>query len=437
MNTHSSYKEIFRLAIPNIISNITIPLLSLVDVGLAGHMPHTEAIGAISVATTVTNTLFWLFGFLRLSSTGFTAQALGKHDARGIQTTLARGLMLASLSTLIIFFLSPLIFAFSGIVAHHQAEISRDAQLYLTIILLSSPAVMFSYVFNGWFVGMQNTRIPMIGAIFSNVMNILLSSALVILGNRGIEGIALGSVLAQYLTFILLCSMAYLRYKKYIRGMNRSHFALSSDLKRYLIVGRDLFFRSALLSGITLFFTYASTSMGTRTIAINTLLMQLFLIFSYFMDGFAYAGEALIGKYAGMERKDKIREVVHRLFIIGILFALLFAGLYSLGLHRILSILSDKSDVIAYAQKFSLWISLIPLCGFSAFLWDGILVGLTRAQELMLSMLIAVALFFLSYTTLVPGWGAAALWFSFDLYLLTRSIVQFALWHSRLRPLWK
>lgn len=417
-------RQIIALALPNIVSNITVPLLSLVDVGLAGNMDSYGSIGSVALASVSVSTLYWLFGFLRLGTTGLVAQSYGAEDIRGINRHLGRGIFLAMLFGFILTFLTPLMVQFATFMAQGDAALAIQAKEYIRIALLGAPAAMLLYVLNGWFIGMQDTRTPMTAAIFINLLNIGLSYAFVRGTSMGVEGLALGTIIAQYIGVIFLFSAAWYRYRRYLCQFILSEIVNFEGLNRYLGLNRDLFLRSALLSSVTVFFTYASTTEGEVIVSANTLLLQLFTLFSYFMDGFAYAGEALMGRFVGMQRRDLAHRLVGELFLIAAPLSLLTAILYFLFPHPILNLLSNRADIVGAALQYIVWIALVPPLGFAAFLWDGVFVGATYARGLFGSMLVAAVFFFGLYYALHPYLGATALWVAFDSYLLTRGLIQ-------------
>lgn len=424
-------KNIARLAIPNIISNITVPLLSLVDVGLAGHLPDPSSIGAIAIASGAINTLYWLFSFLRMGTTGYVAQAFGRQKVSEINLFFVRGLALALPIGVLLLFAKPLVVAFAQLMAQQETNIAQQAGDYLAIALWGAPAAMMLYVLNGWFIGMQNARAPMVAAITINCTNIVVSFSLVYFLGMGVRGLAIGTVVAQYGGVILLLALSWARYRRLFR-FARIHDAVSGyKLKTFLDTGKDVFFRSVLISTVTLFFTYASVKEGELVVAANTLLLQLFTLFSYFTDGFAYAGEALTGRYVGMQNRHRLQLLIRQLFLIGGLLALATSVIYLFLPSPILHILSDKEAVIDTALKYSIWMAIVPLAGFAAFLWDGIFVGATFSKGLRSSMFIATAVFFILYYALYPLWSNHALWLAFVLYLAVRGLVQTILWQAK------
>ncbi|MBB6276481.1 MATE family efflux transporter [Porphyromonas circumdentaria] len=435
LTSASLRRLIWGLAIPNIVSNITVPLLSLVDVGLAGNMSVYGSIGAVALASVVVNTLYWLFGFLRMGTTGLVAQAYGANDVEAINRNLGRGVVLALLIGLLLSLLMPLMAFFVHVMAQGDAEMATQAERYIRIALLGAPATMLLYVFNGWFIGMQNTRTPMVGAILVNVINIFISYLCVRGLDMGVEGLAWGTIGAQYIGVIFLWLRALFSYRSVLAHFRAKDLLQLTGARHYLGVNRDLFLRSILLSGVTLFFTYASTAEGELIVSSNTLLLQFFTLFSYFMDGFAYAGEALAGRFIGMKQRVLLQRLVHQLFAIGVPLTLLAGLLYYLLPAPLLHLLSSREDIVQTAMEYVHWAALIPPMGFAAFLWDGIFIGGTYAKGLLWSMLWATALFFILYYSLHPILGVTALWIAFNAYLLTRGVVQTLLFPRFLRRL--
>lgn len=424
-------RRIMRLAIPNIISNITVPLLSIVDVALAGRMDTAGSIGAVAVAGGVVNFVFWLFAFLRMGTTGFTAQAYGRSDVRAINLYLGRGVAMGLVAGFLLLFAAPLLEHFGLFLAAGQELVGAEARVYIRMALWGAPAALLVYVFNGWYVGMQDTRVPMFVAIVSNMVNIGLSIYFVRFGGLGVEGLALGTILAQYVGVCLLAVTALFRYRRILHFFRPSAFFDTSGYGAYLRTGRDLFLRTAMLGSVTLFFTSASSSMGEITVAANALLMQLFTLFSYFMDGFAYAGEALTGRYIGASQPKELRLMIGRLFRLGAIVSLVVTVLYLIFPSAMLSLLSDKREVVDHALEFAVWAGIVPIVSFAAFLWDGFFVGATASRPMRRAMSVAFVMFFVSFFSFRGLLGETALWLAFILYLLSRSLIQTIQYYRR------
>lgn len=425
------YAGILSLAIPNIISNISVPLLSLADTAIAGRMPTLESIGAVALATMVATFSFWLWGFLRMATTGFTAQAYGRGDERRICRQICVGSSIALLGGVLIMLISPLLCQLGLALNDGSTSLNDEILAYLQVAYLGAPAALLLYVLNGWFVGIQNTIVPMITTIISNILNIAFSFALVRYWGLGVEGIAWGTVIAQYTAVAIMVGIAALRYRHYFLHLELRDFYSLGELTSYLHIAKYLLLRTIMLGSISLYFIHAGSSYGSVPLGGNTLLMQFFTIFAYFMDGFAYAGEALTGKYIGAKRWGDLKGMLRALFAIGWGIAPLMSLVFYFFAEPLLYLLSDKADVLAYALEHRLWAVLVPIASFGAFLWDGIFVGATTSKPMSQAVLIAWIAFFVTYWLLHSTLGVDALWLAFVLYLAVRSLLS-AYWGRRL-----
>ena len=280
------------------------------------------------------------------------------------------------------------------------------------------------FVLTGWFVGMQNSRAPMMVAMIQNVANIMLSVVLVYGLGMKIEGVALGTVLAQYIGLVsalLFFVPYYLRINKYYREKT---VLTAAALTKFFSLNKDIFLRTCCLILVHFFFIAAGAKQGDAELAVNTMLMQLFTLYSYIMDGFAFAGEAMVGKAIGGRMRGIYDDTVRRLFRWGWGVAALFTLAYLLLGKPFLSILTDDATVLDVAQVYQPWTLLFPLCGMAAFIWDGIYIGATATKGMLISMASGMVMFFLLYFTLVPVWGNHGLWIAFVIYLATRGITQ-------------
>ncbi|HUI33564.1 MAG TPA: MATE family efflux transporter [Dysgonamonadaceae bacterium] len=420
-------KKIFRLALPNIISNITVPLLGMIDISIAGHLGSAIYIGAIALGSNIFNMLYWNFGFLRMSSSGFTAQAYGARDFGEAMNVLLRALIVAFGFGLLIVVLQIPIEKVALNFIKSGAETKENVQFYFRICVWSAPAVLAVYAFNGWFIGMQNAKTPMIIAILNNVLNIVLSFTFVFVFDMKIKGIALGTMLSQLITFAVTTTLWFKFYGRLRIYIKLNSIFNTDAIKLFSKVNSDVFIRTFMLTLVTTFFTFASSSMGDTILAVNALLMQFFMLFSYFMDGFAYAGEALTGRYIGAKSELLLRYMIRRLFFWGFIVSAFSAVLYIFFPRQILQILTNNQEVISVATSFIFWTILIPITGFAAFLWDGIFIGATASKEMRNAMILSAMSFFVCYYSTKSFLGNNALWLSFIVYLLMRSVVQ-TLW---------
>ena len=416
-------KEILDIALPSIISNITVPLLGLIDVAIVGHLGSASYIGAIAVGSMIFNIIYWLFGFLRMGTSGMTSQAFGANDSQETARLLVRSCGVGLIAATMLILMQYPIKELSFILIQTTSEIYELTSRYFNICIWGAPAVLGLYSISGWFIGMQNSRYPMYVAITQNIVNILASLLFVYGYGMKIEGVAFGTLIAQYAGFIMACLLWKHQYGTLLPHLHLKALTNRQAMSKFFQINRDIFFRTLCLIAVTTYFTSAGAKQGDIILAVNTLLMQLFTIYSYFMDGFAYAGEALTGKYIGAEQHDGLRKMIKRLFQWGIGIALAFTLIYAFSGEIFLQLLTNDQSVILASKEYFFWAILIPIAGYSAFLMDGIFIGATRTRYMLWGMLAASFAFFMIYLGL-KEMGNHALWAAFIIYLSIRGIVQ-------------
>ena len=417
-------KQILKIALPSIVSNITVPLLGLVDVAIVGHLGAAAYIGAIAVGGMTFNVIYWIFGFLRMGTSGMTSQALGRRDLAETTRLLARSVGIAfAVAAALIALQEPLRLASLSIM-RPTAEVGALASTYFNILIYGAPAMLGLFSLSGWFIGMQNSRAPMAVAIVQNVVNIAASTLLVFGFGMKVEGVAFGTLTAQYAGFLMALAMCAKGY-----GRLRRHFTWlgvwrREAMRHFFNVNRDIFFRTLCMVSVMLFFTSAGSWQGEVVLAVNTLLMQFYLLFSYVMDGFAYAGEALSGKYYGARNNTALRSTVGHLFLWGLLMAVGFTLVYGLGGDAFLSLLTDEPSVVAASHTYYYWALAIPLAGMAAFVWDGVFIGCTMTRGMLVSMFLAAVTFFTLYYALRGSLANHGLWAAFIAYMAVRGLAQ-------------
>ena len=423
-------RRILHLAIPSIVSNITVPLLGLVDVTIVGHLGATAYIGAIAVGGLLFNILYWNFGFLRMGTSGLTSQAYGRKDKDAEIRVLVQAVSVGLFSALAMLILQYPIERLAFRLLDTSAEVEQYAVTYFRICIWGAPAVLAQYGFTGWFIGMQNSRYPMYIAIVMNVINIVCSSCFVFLFGMKVEGVALGTVVAQYSGVMMALGLWFYNYKELWGRITFKGSLQLIAMRRFFAVNRDIFLRTLCSIGVTTFFTSTGARQGDVILAVNTLLMQLFTLFSYIMDGFAYAGEALSGRYVGACNLIQLKRAVRALFGWGVGLSLVFTLLYGVGGENFLGLLTNDKVVIETAGHYFYWVLAIPLAGFAAFLWDGILIGATATRFMLWSMLVASGSFFVIYYYFSGATNNHMLWLAFLVYLALRGGMQ-TLWSRR------
>ena len=430
-------RDILKLAVPNIISNITIPLLGLIDLALMGHLGSEVYIGAISLGGVIFNFIYWGFSFLRMSTSGFTAQAFGEKNHTESITILIRALSVAFfISLLILIMQAPIAWASFKIIGG-SSEVEILANQYFRIRVWAAPAALSLFVFTGWFLGMQNARYPMIIAIAVNVANIVFSVFFVFVLHMKSEGVALGTALSQYIGITIAVFLLLKKYKYLLPKISRHSIIDIKILTNFFRVNSDIFIRSFCIILVFTFFTSKSASIDDTILAVNSLLIQLLLFFSFFIDGFAFAGEALVGKFVGAKEISNLKKVVRLLFYWGAALGLLFTLAYLPGVNLILKLLTSQKEVLQQAQPFLFWIILVPVASFASFTWDGIYIGATASKAMRNTLLISTFLVFAPiYYILNTVLGNHALWLGMVLFMFSRGIFQTLLYRKAiLKPL--
>ena len=425
MNSINS--RIIRLALPSIVSNITVPLLGLVDLTIVGHMGDVAYIGAIAVGSMIFNVIYWIFGFLRMGTSGMTSQALGARNLAEVMRILVRSLAIGgAIALLFIVFQAPIRWVILSVM-HPSVQVAPHAVTYFNICIYGAPATLGLYGLIGWFIGMQNTRIPMLVSILQNVVNIVASLWLVFFLHWKIEGVAVGTLIAQWAGFLVALGF-WVRYFARLKHYDwRSSLFDRKAMARFFTVNSDIFLRTLFLVGVNFFFISAGARQGDVILSVNTLLMTLFTLFSYVMDGFAYAGEALSGKYYGARNRDTFTGLVHALFRWGAAMAAAFTLVYAVGGNAFLSLLTNETYVVEAAEPYFYWAVSIPVAGVAAFIFDGIFIGITATRGMLISSVVAALSFFAIDLSLQSIMGNHALWLAFIVYLAMRGAVQWRL----------
>lgn len=435
------HKEILSLAIPSIVTNITVPLLGLVDVAIVGHMGDASYIGAIAVGTMMMNVICWLFGFLRMGTSGMTSQAYGRGDSKEAATILFQAIALGAAIGILFVLFQPLLLRLFLFFMRPSDEIRAFASVYFHVCVFGLPAALVMYGLTGWFIGMQDTRTPMMVSIFQNIVNIMTSLLLVYVFGMKVEGVALGTLTAQYSGLLLALYILRRKYASHyqllfsqftLKPGDYSSFSYKHTLNRFFRVNRDIFLRTLFLVAVNAAFTSVGSRQGDVILAVNTLLFQFFTLYSYIMDGFAYAGEAICGKYYGAGNMPSFHACIRRLFAWGVIMTVVYTAAYYFGANDILHVLSNEQTVIEASEPYLLWVALIPVAGMGAFIWDGVFIGITDSRGMLLSCFVAAIVFAIMLSLFFTTMGNHALWLALLSYLLARGVMQTILfWRSK------
>ena len=415
-------RTVLKLAIPSIFANITVPLVGMADTAIAGRLGDATVLGGIAIASMLFDLLYWNMGFLRVGTGGMVAQAYGRGDYKDAMSTFALGITTA------------LAFAFLFIVcqwvyveaAFHFIECSPGiealAREYFFIRIWAAPATLSLNVFKGFFIGMQNAVSPMAVDITVNVTNIAASIFFAFYAGLGFSGIAWGTLVAQYVGLILAVSLMVFQYRRHFHFMDIRNDIRPGKIRKFFMLNADLFVRSLCFLFIYAGLTSLAAKYGDVDLAVSSIMMKLMLLYSYFIDGFAYAGEALSGRYIGARDRESLTRAVKVIFMwccrIGIVSTL---G-YWAGGEWLVRLMATDATVIAESARFLPWLLVMPFVSSVAFTWDGIFIGATATKALRNSMLWAVVGFFASYFLLRGTIGVQSLWVGYMMHLVVRTV---------------
>lgn len=414
--------KVLRIAVPSIFANITVPLVGMSDLAIAGRLGNTASIGAVAIAAMLFDLLYWNMGFLRTGTGGFTAQGLGRKDIKAITGTFIQGVGTAIGMSLIILSIQWIYAEAAFKFIKCTPEVEKLARDYFFIRIWAAPATLSLYVFKGWFIGMQNSVFPMITDITVNVTNIGASIYFAFFTPMGFPGIALGTLIAQYTGLILASFLMARRYGKLYKGAGIRENFRPERIRKFFAVNRDLFIRSLCILGVYAGFTSLSANYGEIQLAVGSIMMKLMMLFSYFVDGYAYAGEALAGKYIGARDKEKLIASAKVVFMWSMAIGIAFTAAYMLEGESMMRMLTSEKDVIAAAEEYMPWLIIMPVMSCAAFTWDGIYIGAAASKEIRNCMILSVAGFFAGYYMSRPFMeGINPLWAGYTLHLLIRT----------------
>ena len=454
---NSRNKEILRLALPSILANVTIPIIGMVDIAIAGHLGSTAAgnlandataavmIGGITIGSMIFDLLYWSFGFLRAGTGGLTAQAYGRRDFKTAADTFSRSIGIAMASSLLLIAIQWLVvqLVFSFVECSPETQVLASKYFYIRI--WAAPAALSLMAFKGWFIGMQDTVSSMLTDITVVITNVI-ASYILAFGVGGWDGIGylgipVGTVIAQYSGLTLAIILVRVKYWAKVFGQyhfrEAIHVFYSPGTKLFFKTNGDLFIRSLCFAGIYMGFTTLSARYGDMALASSAIIMKLMLFFSYFTDGFAYAGEALTGRFFGENKPKMVRATIKSTFIWSMSIAMFFVvinGVFAVPLFKMMT--SDPA-IVEFSKHFIIWMLMVPIFGCPAFVWDGIYVGATYTHEMRNSSIWSVVAFYIVWfgiglpTGVVTETGAIndvaalhILLFAYTAHLMVRTVYQ-------------
>ncbi len=414
-------RQILNLAIPNIIANISVPLLGAIDTALVGHMEGIHHLGAIAIGSAIFSFIYMGLGFLSMGTTGMTAQAYGADDNREILLVFVRSIVVALIMAM-------LLVVFQGAIAwgsfplfQSSPEVERYAKEYFFIRIWAAPATLMLLAIQGWFLGLQNARYPMFLSIVVNIINIGANLLFVFGFDMKSDGVAWGTVVAQYGGCGLGWWLFYSWQKRHPAPLHWPQVWDWEPLRRFFSINSDLFIRTISLMAVLSFFTIASSWGGDAILAANSILMQLWLMISFGMDGFADAAQSLVGRYFGARDAVNLRRCIRHILAWGLGLGSLFGVLYLVAGESILGLFTNKTDIIALAMQYMAWIIFGSVLNCFAFLWDGIYVGATAAKPMRNCMILcSFGIFFPAYWLTYPILENHGLWLAMFLFMIMR-----------------
>ncbi len=433
-------RAILRIAVPNIVSNITVPLMGIFSTAIAGHLGDGDSahqIGSLAIGVSIFNMIYWNCSFMRMGTSGLTAQAFGAGDFRETSNMLARAVLISLVMGVLMLVLQRPLGELSLWMMNGDALVAD----YFYARIWAVPAGIMLFGLNGWFTGMQNATIPMWTAITVNVLHVACSYWLAFGFDMGIVGIAYGSVVAQWTGMLLSVALLVIRFRDRLVRVRLREVLAVGPLREFFRVNTDIIVRTFCIVAVYTFFTAASARMGDGVLlAVNTMLLQMFTLFSYMNDGFAYAAEALVGRFIGARDVRSLRRCVGLCLVWAVATSLICIGAYVGWWREILGLFvsadsADAAAIMEAASRYIGWIIAIPLAAATPFLMDGIMVGATLTRIMRNSMLLATACYFGIFFALSPLVGNDALWLAFTLYMLLRGVLQY-LMSRRLRTVY-
>jgi MATE family multidrug resistance protein len=413
-------KTILRLAIPNIISNLSIPLLGAVDTAMMGHMDGVEYLGAIALGGMIFNFVYWGFGFLRMGTTGLTAQAFGEDKIKLPKYVFFRAAIVALIAAAALLATQNLIEQFAFYMVNSSKEIEELGKSYFYIRIYAAPATLLLYAFMGFFLGMQNAKFPLYLAIASNILNIAFNVLFVFGFGLASDGVAYGTVCAQYFALFVAIFMMLRKYPEHTRGLSRALLLKGDELRKFFSVNSDIFIRTLCLIFTFSSFTAISAEFGDNILAVNTILLQFWSILAYGVDGFAFAAEALVGKFFGAKDKANLRLAIKGIFQWAYAMAIFTSLVFWLWHEQFLGLFTNQESLVSLAKNFVFWTIAAPIVNTACFIWDGVYIGATTTKPMRNTMILASASYFAAYYFTVDSLGNHSLWLGMTAFMLSR-----------------
>ena len=420
--SRSVNRQVLSLAGPSILANITIPLVGIVDLAISGHVGDAAAMGGIAIGSMLFDLLYWNLGFLRVGTGGFTAQAYGRGDRKALADIFTQGIVTAWGAALLCLAVQWLFINVAFDLISCTPEVEAVARRYFLIRIWAAPATISIFVFKGWFIGMQNTVYSMIVDIWVNVVNMAASWLLAFRTPMGIDGVAVGTLIAQWTGLILASALMVFKYRGLLGEVSVRRSVRWKYIRSFFSVNMDLFIRSLAFQVIYSGFTAIAAKYGDVELAVSSVMMKMLLLYSYFVDGFAYAGEALSGRFIGARDVSGLRSTVKVVFMWSFVISVVSTLAYLFFPRTIIGVITDDAGVIAACEPYLFWLLLMPVMSCIAFTWDGIYIGATASVQMRNCMLSAAAVYVIVYIAFRSAMGIQALYLGYFAHLVVRSV---------------
>ena len=417
-----SKKQIFLLSIPVFFSNIAIPLVGMVDTGFMGNLGETKYLAATSVATSVMTMIIWSFGFLRMGTVGIVAQAFGRSDYREIVKTLLRNFVIALVVAFIILIFTPLIKS----LINHFFSTSNDTEVlintYLNVRVFSVPAELVIYILIGFYLGIQKTKISSLLIIIMSILNIVFSSLLVLSFNLNVFGVALGTLIASYITVTIFLIFTYNYIIKKFKVIPKfDNLIIRSKLLKLFNINLDIFIRTLFLTFSFLWITYLGAKIGEDYLAVNTILLQFIILAAFFLDAYAFSTEGVVGFAIGRRNEKSFLTVVKNSIQLSFITAVIISLFYLIFFKEIINIITDIEILRFISFQHILWVIIIPPVACFCYQLDGIFIGASQTKEIRNAMIVSV-LGYIGVSILLTRYlGNHGIWFSLLLFMIFRA----------------
>jgi MATE family multidrug resistance protein len=416
-----SHRRILKIAIPIVLANITVPLLGAVDTGVVGQLPAAAPIGAVGIGAIIITAIYWIFGFLRMGTTGLTSQALGRNDTPEAIALLSRALMIGLAGGAVMIAIHAPLFWASFQVAPASAEVETLATEYLQIRVFSAPAAIALFGVTGWMIAYERTTSVLLLQLWMNGINIILDVVFVLHFDFGVAGVAWATFIAEWsgLAFGLwLCRSAF--RTPHWRDINRVFDR--AVLKAMAVVNRDILLRSILLEAAVVSFLFLGSGIDDVTLAANQILLQFLHIIAYGLDGFAFSAEVLVGRALGAGTRGQLRQSAIRTSQWGVVIVVVLAGFFALAGPTIISVMTTEPNVRLAAQNYLFWIVLAPIFGVAGWMFDGIFIGATHTRDMRDAMFVSFSIYCVALVILLPNFGNHGLWASLLILYVARGV---------------